>query len=83
MADELIESKIGPSWCKVDVGKLLRRLRSPQAEADEGVNIVAQRFRQLFAGHELKLQHAMDILPPEFGLTLDKLSSDEKTLVAD
>ncbi|MDT8389181.1 MAG: hypothetical protein RRC34_01575 [Lentisphaeria bacterium] len=80
MGNELIESKIGPSWCKVDVGKLLRKLRIPQSPADDGVSIVAQRFRKLFAGHELKLQHAIDIFPLEFGLTLDKLSSDEKIL---
>lgn len=36
MADELIESKIGPSWCKVDVVKLLRRIKNRKGDSEDG-----------------------------------------------
>ncbi len=52
MANDIIESKIGFSWLKLDLIELFRRLRGkrPTSDSDDGVATVAQRFRMLFAG---------------------------------
>ncbi len=80
MGSDLIEAKIGFWGFSLDLIELFRRLRGKRPTSDDGIAIVAQRFRALLAGHELKLQHAIDIFPPEFGIRLEQLSTDEKIL---
>ncbi len=85
MNDEVVEAKIGIGGFKLDLVRLYRKWRKNKDIADNGVPVedvmvVAKRFRDLFAGHELKHHHAIDIYPPEFEITLDKLTTDEKIL---
>ncbi|MCF7816790.1 MAG: hypothetical protein K9M54_02810 [Kiritimatiellales bacterium] len=85
MVDKIFEAKPGLWGFSVNLHELFRRLKGVPVSDDivsseNHVTIVARRFRDLFVGHELKLQHAADIFPSEFGITLDKLTSDEKIL---
>ncbi len=59
MDGEMIEAKTCIWGFSLNLREVWRRLKGEQPRAEEdGVGIVAQQLRELFAGHDLKLQHA-------------------------
>ena len=81
MSGDIIEIKPGAFGVKINVRESLRWLRELFGNQNrDDVTVVAQRFRQLIVDHGLHLQHAIDIFPNEFGITLEKLETNEKVL---
>lgn len=76
---DIIEAKPGFMGFSINLKEIWKRLNHKEAAGTtdcKGVQIVADRFRRLFSENQIPLQHAIQIFPAEFGLTLDQLASD-------